>query len=191
MNDIDDDEKARKGREYQAFLVALGMAIVGWQYVETTVFVLYARLIRSQNPVAMSAMYHSIVNLQARLAMVDAAMKATLMLKERKALLAEWGRLLRRIKKASGRRNDFVHFELFDGKTIGSDKPSEPLLHSSVFDVREEKVREYTRKDIEEITTGFFALKSDLDVFQEKLRKVVPRPSIRKSRASKNRELFE
>lgn len=163
-------------------LLAHSLALVGWQFVETNIFFIFAYLIRSQHGGAMSAAYHSVINLNTRLEMIDSAAHIIL---EGNPLLDEWNRLLKKIKKRARRRNDLAHF----GISMLSDKtktPGKNVLVSSIFDPRESKVREYDIKQINEIYHSFILLKDDLDAFLQKLSKVVPPPSLGKSSESLN-----
>ena len=154
-------------------LLAHSFALVGWQFVETNIFFIFAHLIRSHNGRAMSAAYHSVINLNTRLDMIDSAAHVIL---AGKPLLDEWNRLLKRIKERASRRNDLAHFGL-SMLSETSDTPGKTILISSIFDTREDKPREYDIKQIREISHSFSALKTDLDAFLEKLSKVAPSPS--------------
>lgn len=161
------------------FAVVHSTALVYWSHVEARLFIIFGRLLRSRSRKAMSAVYHSVINVKTRLEMIDAAAKVTM---HDAALLSDWGRLLDRIRERSSRRNDLAHFMLVQSR----DGTPTTVLRSSIFDSRAGKEREYSIKQIKEISDSFVALKDDLDGFLKKLR-ALPPPSLDRLSQAQNR----
>jgi hypothetical protein len=162
-------------RHHQEFFYTLGLTVVGWQYVELNLFLIFARLMRSQHGMAMSAAYHSVINLQARLAMIDSM--AQVMLENKPSLLRQWGLIHKRVKERSARRNDLVHLVLMGTSS------TDLRLETPFLDTRAKKKINIDLKQIKEISDSFRRLSLETDVFLNNLSKAIKPPSIRKSRA--------
>ena len=93
--------------EHERLSMHIGRSITSWQSVESGLFLLYAKLIASPNLAAVSASYHSIMNFNIRLDLVDAA--AQIML-EKSPYLDSWNKLRERCETASRLRNKLAHF---------------------------------------------------------------------------------
>jgi hypothetical protein len=118
--------------ERRIFFEQLGNAIGAWQLVEMQMFRVYARLLRCENPAVASATFHTVINLNTKLDMTNAAAAITL---SGSALLEKWDSLSSRIRKRVKRRNTLAHFVVI----YGVNKPvseSGPYLQPSIFDVR-------------------------------------------------------
>lgn len=85
--------KWQEEEERLQFYAAIGEAITTWAEIEGNLFDLYARLLKSNHYQALSAAYHSVINFNSRLKMVDAAATYTL---TRKRDIKEWSALLKK-----------------------------------------------------------------------------------------------
>lgn len=154
------------------FLYALAAAILAWQPVEGAIFLIFNFLVGPhKNPNVLSAVYHSVINQNIRLKMIDSA--AAIVLKG-DPYLAEWEKLSRRVSKASGNRNVLVHFGLVTHMSKGETRSLR--LQPSIFDVTEEPGLEYDIKQIREWHDSFITLWRDLNAFLDHLP-----PSLRSS----------
>jgi hypothetical protein len=72
-------------------------------------FRVFVHFSRSPTYIA-SAIFHSVINFNIKLAMTDAA--AQIALRHESALLAEWNNLQNQMGKRAKRRNELVHFML-------------------------------------------------------------------------------
>ncbi len=144
------------------FLKALATALLAWQGVESNLFLIFNFLVGPHpNPAVLSSVYHSVVNINTRRVMVDAA--AAVVLKD-KPYLKEWEQLSDRISRKAAIRNKLAHFGLvFHNDTEGKTKA---LLKPSIFDVRDKiKGSEYDIKQIIEWNRSFNSLVADLSDF--------------------------
>jgi hypothetical protein len=148
------------------FLKALATALLNWQGVESNLFLIFNFLVGPHpNPAVLSSVYHSVVSINTRREMVDAA--AAVILKEN-LYLKEWEKLSERIRKRAKIRNKLAHFGLaFHTDTKGKTKA---LLIPSIFDVRDKiKDHEYDIKQIIEWNKLFNSLVADLSKFLDNL----------------------
>lgn len=148
------------------FLNALATALLTWQAVESNLFLIFNFLVGPHpNPAVLSSVYHSVVNINTRREMIDAA--AAVVLKD-KQYLKEWEKLSKKIREKARKRNYLAHFGLMfhtdiEGKT-------KALLKPSIFDVREKiKDHEYDIKQIRELNKLFNCLVADLSEFLDNL----------------------
>jgi len=144
------------------FLKTLAIALLAWQVVESNLFLIFNFLVGQSNPAALSAVYHSVVSINTRREMVNAA--AAVVLKD-KQCLKEWGKLSERIRKRAKERNKLAHFELVF--SIDNKGEREALLKPSIFNVKAEKEweKKYDIKQIREWHRLFIALVGDLSKF--------------------------
>jgi hypothetical protein len=148
------------------FLKALATALLTWQGVEYNLFLIFNFLVGPPptNPAVLSSVYHSVVNINTRREMVDAA--AAVVLKD-KPYLKEWEELSNKIRKEAIKRNYLAHF----GLALHTDTKGETkaLLKPSIFDVRDKnKDREYDINQIIEWNKLFISLVADLSDFLNK-----------------------
>ena len=159
--------------DVDAFLYALAAAVLAWQPVEKTLFLIFNFLVGPhKNPNVLSSVYHSVVNLNIRLTMIDGA--AAVVLKG-DPYLAEWEKLSKRVTKAAKNRNILVHFGLVRHKH-SKGKPDSLRLEPSAYDVTEEPGLQYDLKQIREWHDSFIILWRDLNAFLDHLP-----PSLRSS----------
>ena len=140
-------------------LYSLGAAILAWQSVENNLFLIFNFLVGPhRNPNVLSAAYHSVVNLNTRVEMIDAA--AAVMLAETPHL-DEWQKLSKRLKKNVGRRNALVHLGLVS-YIYAKGKPPRLTIKPGIFDITQTPDLEYNLKQIQEWHIAFDELSRDL-----------------------------
>lgn len=100
-------------RESSEFYSALGMAITQWEFVEAELCGTFLLLVGAQYPTAANTAFYSVVSVEGRLAMLDAAARTTLMM--HRELLQEWEGLHKKIKSAKKKRNAMAHFSVMQG----------------------------------------------------------------------------
>lgn len=147
------------------FLNSLASALLAWQGVENNLFLIFNFLVGPhKNPAVLSAIYHSVVNIEPRRKMVNAA--AAIVLKDH-PFLKEWDKLSEQIRKKSGSRNNLAHFGLVSH--TGVDGKTTALLKPSIFNVKANPNAEYNVKHIDEWHTEFNHLSAELSAFLGKL----------------------
>jgi hypothetical protein len=165
-----------KQKDQDEFLHALAIAILSWQKVEGALFLIFyflvgphrhPKVLLSAYPSVLSAVYHSVINLNIRLKMIDAA--AVIVLKDN-IHLDKWKKLYERVRRQAVRRNELVHFGLVCH--IG-EKGNELRLKPSIFDVTQESHREYDLKQLKAWHESFIALANDLNLFLNDLPKAL------------------
>lgn len=152
------------------FLKALATALLNWQGVESNLFLIFNFLVGPHaNPAVLSSVYHSVVSINTRREMVDAA--AAVILKEN-PYLKEWEKLSEEIRKRAKVRNKLAHFGLaFHTDIKGKTKA---LLKPSIFDVRDKiKDPEYDIEQIIEWNKLFNSLVAGLSKFLNNLPSVL------------------
>jgi hypothetical protein len=145
------------------FLQTFARAILAWGYVEMNLYLIFQTLMVSRRKEAVSAAYHSVINLKARLDMVNAT--AEIMISG--SMLDEWKSLARKVSNNSGKRNALAHL-LLQGHFNGA-KDITLRSNPSIFDVRKAKLKDYDLNQIAEFHDSFRKLASDLDDFWTKL----------------------
>ena len=157
--------------EHNEFLLAYAHAILSWQHVEKTLFQIFALVIRSTQYNALSASFHSIINTNARLDVVDAALRSVF--NDGSDEIKEWTPLRKRIRKHAGRRNAMAHGML----TMHTDSspfpasvpPDTTYLRRSFQDALASTDEEFDLKKIKESQELFTMLTMDLIEFTNKL----------------------
>jgi hypothetical protein len=154
--------------EYEAahereFLETVGQSVLRWQFVESGLFLLFSQLVRARDHHVASAIYHAVIGLNGKIAMIDAAADCALVGTE---FFDQWRALKKRVEEKARERNVLVHFS-----TLGH-LPDDPLgkptlrLARSIFDVRSSgNRREYSLEELKRFGESFVELASDLDVF--------------------------
>lgn len=151
---------------FDDFLKILATALLTWQGVESNLFLIFNFLVGPHpKPAVLSSVYHSVVNINTRRQMVDAAAAVVLMGKQ---YLEEWEKLSKRIREGARKRNCLAHFGLaLHTDTEGKTKA---LLKPSIFDIRDKnKDSEYDINKIEEWNHLFHSLIADLSKFLNNL----------------------
>lgn len=145
------------------FLKALATALLMWQSVESNLFLIFNFLVgpHPTNNAVLSSVYHSVMSINTRRKMIDAA--ATVILKD-KPYLKEWEKLSQKIENGAKKRNYLAHFGLaLHTDTKGKTKA---LLKPSIFDVRDKnKGHEYDINQIREWNKSFDSLVAALSDF--------------------------
>lgn len=113
------------------FYSALGMAITQWEFVEAELCNTFIRLVGAQNGIAANTAFYSVVSVEGRLKMLDAAAKITL--NRASALFNEWDEIYKKIKAAKKKRNAMAHFSVVQGHF---DKDRHFRLQPSLHDLQ-------------------------------------------------------
>ena len=163
-NDVDDsgvDEQHAK-----EFFEAYGRAMLGWQYVEQNLFLIFSSLVRGRDHHIVSAAYHSIVSLNSKLEMITEAMQVAF---PETPLLAEWRRLRRTINDRAKNRNTLAHYMLLGHLPKEAEGSVTLRLAPSLFDVRHKRRGEFDIKQIEAWDASFDDLTHKLEAFGKKM----------------------
>ena len=146
-------------------LEALATAITQWQHVEMELYQIFERLLQCPKAEVTSGAFHAVINFSTRLGMTHAAAHIAL---RGTPHLATWKNLHNRMTRRVKRRNELVHFILLHDARDPKRGPVSKL-QPSIFDVnaRSKGPKEYTCKDIIEISLSFGQLAKDLWDFRE------------------------
>ncbi len=162
------DEKHEK-----EFFEAIGRAVLQWQRVERSLGVIYLWLIRGEMHLAAAA-YHQIIGLNARLSMIDAAIKLAL---KDDSLGNEWKKLYPEVRRQARRRNILVHSDPF--VNWSENGPHTLELGRAMFDTRDKGERiDYDLNDVVEFGESFVELATKLDSFSDRIVKRKRRKNI-------------
>ena len=144
----------------------IGSAMSLWQLVESELGHIFCTLVGPFT--AANAVYNSVMNLNIRLDMVNAALQARVTDAD---ILAEWGTLCRSIKTKSEKRNKIAHFTVI----IDSRKNGEAVLVPNPIRIEEflrsinGKGSKHGWKDVELFGEAFNDLRHALQVFCHRL----------------------
>src|ERR1700730_16934796 len=98
------------------FYCAIGVAISTWQLVEGTLYRVYERAIRPQEPGAASSAFHALQHTQSKINAMDSAAQFALLHESdetrRGNLKREWRTIVNKTKHRLERRNHIAHFEV-------------------------------------------------------------------------------
>lgn len=155
------------------FLSELAIAILKWQQIEAELFFIFTSLVQGRLP-AMSAVFHSVVNFNARLEMIDEA--AAVMLNA-DPLKPQWDAIFKRLKKRAAHRNKLVHFTVMGRPGDAGDVTF--YLSQSIWDHRDQPRLEYDVTQIKEFSSLFEQSRQELQVFGPRLRAALS-PSLQK-----------
>ena len=161
-----DPDKAE--REQREFYELLGRAISQWAEVETGIYHTYRRVTDPGDWVAAAAGFHSIVNSNTKLEMIEAAISTS----RRYSSQAEaWAKLHKKIRKNSARRAKLAHWTVLQ-KVFRGDGTSMCLM-SPIYDfgrhTEEGAPEEIGAKQIAEWSGAFVRLAKDVDAFWRQL----------------------
>lgn len=96
------------------FYVRLGMTIAAWQFVESSLIMIYASAVRATQYNALASSFHTPTNFRVRLDMTN---EAVLHCGLDTDLTTEWGKIYEKAKTKAKRRNQLAHaIVLFDPK---------------------------------------------------------------------------
>ena len=151
------------------FMKTYAQALLTWQVVEQNIFFIFSHVVRSnaQYPVV-SALYHTVINFNARLEMVDAAMQIAY---QGNPKLDEWRSLLMELTGCVKFRNKLAHSTLFIHK---SKEINTLRLAPSAFDVRDGQDVNYTLKQIDGWKKRFRELALKTAKYAESINAIVP-----------------
>lgn len=159
-----DDEMYYEEKE---FYYALGRAISKWADIENNLFLLYQRIINSENRFGMSASYFSIVNFSNKLDMVNKVLRASFYENE---MVEKWERLFDRIRSNNIHRNHIAHFSTTfnnlnkSGHTIYL-SPSISNINAAIAGKTLSKKFTYNTERLEELVPVFSQLAKDIHLF--------------------------
>ena len=94
-------------QQQREFYELMGRAISQWAYLEDQVYHTYRKIINPGDLVAAATAYHSILNMNTRLDMIDAGLAVS---KKYKSHLPEWEKLRKKIRKKSAHRAKLAHW---------------------------------------------------------------------------------
>lgn len=156
-------------KHYAEFMQAYARGLLVWQMVEQNLFFIFSHLINSnaQTPVV-SAVYHTVINFNARLEMTDAAMKMAF---HGSPKLGEWETLIKTMNTCSKLRNKLAHSTLILHTNHGN---KSLRLSPSAFDVREGQDSEYTLGQIADWGIQFKQLALSLADFSSSIQIKLP-----------------
>lgn len=162
------------------FYVRLGMVLAAWQFVESTLAMIYAAAIGSQNYDALTASFHTPANFKTRLDMVREAVRRSGFDED---LISEWKGLYNKTSRKSKLRNKVAHsIVMYEPKQ--RDRNRQLFMCPSVvdptrFDFSFPQSDVITQKELDEMIQSFERLRSDLMTFFRKLP-----PAVRSQAAS-------
>lgn len=156
----------------EKFHAAIGRVVANWSKVETYLYRFFLLGLGSPHRRPISAAYHTVVNFQARLQMVDNALKFRI---KSKKLSTQWATLHTRIRRKEKHRNTVAHsFPVYDMRRVPGqiyhlrDSPyNENKSPSGKVSPLPSKV--LLTSDIVEIYKETNALIADLEVFAKRL----------------------
>jgi len=159
-----DDEMYYEEKE---FYYALGRAVSQWADVEDRLYLLYQKIINSDNFFGMSASYFSNINFSNKFDMVDKVLRAS---HYDESILKEWGKISERIRKKNIHRNRIAHYSTTFNNLK---KPGERIyLSPSVSNINAALAKNtlsekhtYTTRKLEELVPVFSKLASDIHDF--------------------------
>lgn len=128
VHDGDPEKALQQQRE---FYEILGRTISQWAYLEDQVYHTYRRIIDPGDWVAAAAAYHSILNMNTRLDMIDAGLAVS---KKHKTHLPEWKKLRKKIRKQSARRARLAHWTVTQDATQPGERGVTMYLQPPTYD---------------------------------------------------------
>ncbi len=149
------------------FYVRVGMAIAAWQFVEASLFNIYASAVRSNQYASLGAAFHMPTSFRVRLDMTNEAVTHSDLAAP---LKEEWNLIRERMAKKSGRRNKLIHgVVMFD--------PKRPQANQQLFIApnvmnpakRFDETDIIRQSDLEAMLQVFEALAAELEQFRRKL----------------------
>jgi hypothetical protein len=149
------------------FYVRIGLTVAAWQFVETSLFNIYACAVRSKQYAALGAAFHMPTSFRVRLSMADEAVAHSDL---DQALKTEWETISSRLAKKSSRRNQLIHgIVMFDPKRPQLDQQlfiSSNVLNPSMKWADADFIRQ---SDLDAMLQVFDSLHNELETFRRKL----------------------
>jgi hypothetical protein len=115
--------KARVAQDKLNMMAAVGYALTKWGAVEDSMARLFGAAIGSARPYVCAEVFFSVVSIEARLDMLDAAMQSRFAADQ--TVLTNWTNIKNRIGKRKKRRNEIAH-----GQVISYFSPDLRLMES-------------------------------------------------------------
>jgi len=158
------EERFRQSLRPVIFARVFTDTFLSWQSVEAELFLIFNTLFTEASGRLISASFHSVISLDARLAMISSL--AEMQLIEHPALLEEWGTLTNKVRKTSKKRNYLAHFSLHEHTT----KTGVELgLRPSIYDSRP-STKDYGEAEMRQFADSFRKLHEELLTFHDQIR---------------------
>ena len=153
--------------EEKEFYYALGRAISQWADVEERLYLLYQKIINSDNFFGMSASYFSIINFSNKLDMVDKVLRASYFDDK---ILKKWDKISDRIRTKNIHRNHLAHYSTtFNNLKKPGDRiylsPSISNINAALAKKTLSKKHTYNTRRLEELVPVFAKLAKDIHNF--------------------------
>jgi hypothetical protein len=158
-----DDVSEQHAKE---FFETYGRAMLAWQYVEDSLFLIFSTLVRGRDHHIVSAVYHAIVNLNSKLDMITEAMQVAF---PETPLFLEWEKLEKAIRSHARNRNILAHFTLLGSIPKEAEDAVTLRLARSMYDARHKAHLEPDIKQIAAWDASFGNLGDKVDAFRRKL----------------------
>ncbi|HMJ49847.1 MAG TPA: hypothetical protein VK440_04680 [Burkholderiales bacterium] len=153
--------------EVQRFFNAYCRAFLSWQFVEAKLSQVFSHFVFAKSRSTMMASYHSVLNLNARLGLIDSAARTLL---KGEYLLEEWLVLHEKVSKRAANRNRLAHFTM---STISTKNGISYQLCPTVFDPLA-SVHQFDALQLEEFRDDFMELADSLGKYEDKLEVRLP-----------------
>jgi hypothetical protein len=163
-DDADDSDVSEQ--HAKEFFEAYGRAMLGWQYVEAELFLIFSSLIRGKDHHVVSAAYHAVVNLNSKLDMITEAIQVAF---PETLLFSEWEKLRKKIQTSARNRNKLAHYMLLGHLPKQADGLVTLRLAPSLHDARHKSRAELDTKRIAAWDESFNELSHKIDAFGKEL----------------------
>lgn len=150
--------------------IAIGTAITQWAHLESSLAETFFISLKSRRRGAVLAAFFAVENFRSKLAMVDAAVKASVRTKKE---FAAWKAISRRITKVATKRNHLAHYQILI--ELGNAAGSRVLVRPNIFDPfgapRKGTFPEigYRLVDMQNIQRDISAVRTTLENFNSRL----------------------
>jgi len=153
--------------QVQNFYNAYCRAFLSWQIVEARLSQIFSHFVIGKSRSAITASFQSVLNLNARLIMIDSAARTLL---KGEYLLEEWLVLREKVSKRAANRNRLAHFTM---STISTKNGISYRLCPTIFDPLA-SAHQFDALQLEEFRDDFMELADTLGKYEEKLEIRVP-----------------
>jgi hypothetical protein len=166
-----------KGPEQYAtdFLRAFAKAVLAWQHVEDSIYLIFNSILRHDEPKIVAAAFHAVLSLDARISMVDESLRAAT---NEEAIIKRWATLNKRVKRRALIRNKLAHLGVTD---VVSREGFSMKLISSMHQVSSRGRVEHDIEEIKGFWRSFCELTNELIDFRAELDAHFQKASPRKS----------
>ncbi|HXZ96893.1 MAG TPA: hypothetical protein VEG37_07615 [Burkholderiales bacterium] len=148
--------------QVQSFFNAFCRAFLSWQFVEANLSRICSHFVIAKSRSAMMASYHSVLNLNIRLGMIDSAARSLL---KGEYLLEEWLDLHREVSKRAVNRNNLAHFTV---STVSTKDGTGYRLCPTIFDPLA-SAQQFDTLQLEKFRDDFMELADALGKYEDKL----------------------